>query len=137
MSLRVTEDVVNAACDAAVGLIDEGVAGKIEFYTGTRPANVTDAPGETLLAEVDFQDPAFGDAANGEATANGLPLETTGLDDGDIGWARIVDGNDNPLWDDDDVGTDSENNITLNTLTVSSGVNFEVTEYDFSVNDET
>lgn len=132
--MRPSDAVNNAAIDAAVDLIDAGTTntfGKIEFYTGTPPANVGDAPGETLLASVNFQDPAFGDAASAEATANGTPITTTGDDDGDIGWARILDRDETALWDEDDVGT-SGNAITVNTVTVSSGVDVELTSYTFN-----
>lgn len=140
MTMRVVDDVLNASCDAAVDLVDGGggANGVIEFYTGTPPANPTDAPGGTLLASVDYQNPAFGDAGAsnaGEAEALGTPLNTTGADDGTIGWARVVNtGQDDAgvLWDDDDVGT-SGNSILVNTTTVSSGVDFAVTSHTVTV----
>lgn len=135
MTLRLSDAVANAGADAAVDLIDAGTtnaAGKIEFYTGSPPANVGDAPGETLLVSVDFADPAFGDAASGTASANSTPLTTTGDADGDIGWARILDKDETALWDEDDVGTGAGNAITVNTVTVSTGVDFEVTSYDWT-----
>lgn len=137
MAIRLHDDVVNGACDDAVDRIDVGstnATGKIEFYEGSRPANLGDAPGETLLASVDFENPAFGASGAstaGTAQAAGLPLETTGLAAGTIGWARILDRDETALWDENDVGT-SGNAITVNTTTVSVGVDFSVTEYLFS-----
>jgi len=59
----------NAACDATVDLVDAGAgAGKIRIKNGG-----------TVIAEVTLGDPAFGNAATGVATANGLPLAGAGL----------------------------------------------------------
>lgn len=139
MALRTIDAVKNAACDAVVDLVDVGAGtnGTIQFYSGSRPANVGDAPAGTLLAEVDFAATAFGAAGAttaGVASAASVPLETTGLAAGTIGFARIRDADDTGLWDDDDVGT-SGNAITVNTTTVSTGVAFSVTSYDFNVAD--
>lgn len=134
MALRVQADVLNDAVNGAVDNVDVGATelnGSIEFYTGTRPANLGDATAETLLAVVDFQDPAFGAAASGSAAALGVPLATTGLAAGDIGWARILDKDNAIRWDENDVGT-AGNAITVNTITVSVGLDIEVTAYDFS-----
>lgn len=129
MALRVDETVLNAAADAAVGLVNTGAS--IEFYTGTRPAAVGDVATGTLLVSVAFEDPAFAAAVAGSSEALGVPLASVGEADGDIGWARVIDGGGNPLWDEDDVGTAAGNAITVNTVTVSTGVNFEVTSYTF------
>lgn len=60
----------NAACDAVVDLVDAGVgAGKIRIKSA----------GGTVIAEVSLGDPAFGAAASGVATANGLPLSGAGV----------------------------------------------------------
>lgn len=139
MTLRVDDDVLNDAADASVDNVDEGTTelnGVVEFYTGSPPATFGDPPGAILLATVDLQDPAFGDAGAGAndagvASAAGVPLDTTGVDDGTVGWARILDRDEVTRWDEDDVGT-SGNAITLNTTTVSTGVDFSLTSYDFS-----
>jgi hypothetical protein len=52
----------NAACNAVVDLVDAGSgAGKIRFKSA----------GATVIAEIVFDDPAFGNAATGVATAAG------------------------------------------------------------------
>lgn len=138
MTLRVIESLRNAACDAVVDGIDTGSGGgTVEFYPGSPPTNITDAPGETLLASVNLQEPAFGAASGGSAQANGTPITTTADNDGTIGWARVLDEDGNPLWDEDDVGTSSSNAITVNTTEVNAGVDFELTSYTFSANDDT
>lgn len=136
MTMRVANAMLNSACDAAVDLIDVGTGdnGTIEFYSGSPPGSLDGTPAGDLLAVVDFQDPAFGNAGAvtpGVASAVGTPLSTTGVDDGTIGFARVLDADDSVLLDDDDVGT-SGNNILVNTTAVSIGVDFAVTAYDFS-----
>ena len=141
MTTRFHTDILNETVEAWVVNVDKGTTdptGKIEFYTGTPPAALDDAPGATLLASVDYQDPAFsaggaGELDPGEAEALGVPLATTGLDDGDIGWARILDRDGTARWDEDNVGTTAEFRITVNTLTVSTGVDFNVTSHIASV----
>lgn len=60
----------NAACNGTVDLVDAGAgAGKLRLKDG----------GGTVIAEVTFGDPAFGNAATGVATANGLPLSGAGI----------------------------------------------------------
>lgn len=137
MTMRVSDAVLNGACNNAVDRVDVGAGanGTMQFYSGSPPATLGGAPAGTLLADVDFAATAFGNAGAvnpGEAIAAGVPLTTTGLANGTIGFARVLDADGTVLWDDDDVGT-AGNNITVNTTTVSTGVNFSVTSYVFSV----
>ena len=74
----------NAMCNAIVDLLD---AGKIEIYTGTAP-NADAAATGTLLATLDFSNPAFGNAATGQATANAITQDATPTVAGTAGYAR-------------------------------------------------
>jgi hypothetical protein len=140
MTMRITDTILNAAVNLLADAPDAGAGanGLIRFYSGTPPATLTGAPAGTLLAEVDLQDPAFnaGGTTNvGEAEALGVPLATTGLAAGTIGWARILDTdglNADTLWDEDDVDDTGTPAILVNTLTVSVGVAFEVVSYVLS-----
>lgn len=140
MTLRVIETIRNGAADFAVDQVDAGstnAGGKVELYTGSPPAAITDATGESLICAFTLDDPAFGDAAGGIAQANGLPKTQASNIDGEIGWARVLDQDENPLWDEDDVSTSGASAITVNTTTVSSGVDVELQSYDFSADDDT
>ena len=140
MAMRVVDLVIDAAGNAAVDLVDAGggANGILEIWSGSPPGSVTGAPAGTLLAEVDYQNPAFSGMGAGtprRATALGVPIATTGLDNGTIGFVRIVDtGQDDAggLWDDDDVGT-SGTRVVFNTLTVSTGVDFSLDSHLFTV----
>lgn len=140
MAFRLHDNVLNAGVDGVVDTIDGGSAeanGVIEFYSGAQPSTLGGTPSGDLLTVVDFAQPAFGDGGAGAldagvAAALSVPLQTTGVDDNTIGFARVLDRDETVLWDDDDVGT-SGNAILVNTTTVSTGVDFSVLSYTFSV----
>lgn len=138
--MRIVAAVINAAGDACVDLIDAGggANGVMQVYSGSPPANVTDPPAGTLLAEIDFGNPAFsamGASTPGQADALGVPIATTGLDDGTIGFVRVLDTDQtdsDALWDDDNVGT-SGTRVVFNTLSVQTGVDFQLDSYAWTV----
>lgn len=70
MAITLVNAARSAACDAVVDLCDGGVgAGKLKLKSA----------GDVLLCTITLADPAFGAAANGVATAAGLPKSGTGL----------------------------------------------------------
>ena len=128
MATRISGSIQNLILDT-VGA--EANSGKVQLVSGARPTNVTDAPGGDVLAEFDLEDPAFTSASNGEITLQGTTLEAQGESAAgggtDIGFMRILDSSDNPLWDNDNVGTDSgTNTVVVNTMSVSEGVTVEL-----------
>lgn len=131
MGLRTEADVKNSAVDAATAHAN---GGKLQFWSGARPASPATAPAGTKLAEVALSATAFAAAVSGAATVNGLPLNTTGLADGTIGFARIINSAGAGKWDEDSVGT-TGTKIIVNTTAVSTGVGFSVTDYKFRSSD--
>lgn len=120
--MRLSTAVRNAAANGIVGLVNIGAGnGKLQLWSGAYPTNVGDAPAGNLLAEFEYDSTAFGSASDGTAAANGMPKTVTGLDDGQVAWYRVTDGDGTPLWDNDSVGT-SGTALTLNTTTISTGV---------------
>jgi hypothetical protein len=79
----------NAACDAVVDLIDAGAAGN--GYVEIRDST-------TVLCTVQLQDPAFGAADTGAASALGVPLSGTGSAAGDADNYILYDDDDNVIW---------------------------------------
>ena len=67
LNTRVSEACAIAACNTEVDLIDSGAGtAKLQWYTGTQPASPDDAiTDQTLVAEFNLANPAFGDAATG------------------------------------------------------------------------
>lgn len=112
---NISTTVRNAMCDAAVDLFDQSGGspsagnGKIRIYT---------AAFGTLLAELDFGDPAFGAAATGVATANTITDEASAPASGTAAVCRLVDSGDNTMWE----GTVSTSgaDINLNTTTITT-----------------
>ena len=84
-------DVRNAVCDALVDLADAGVGanGKMQILT---------AGFALLLVEIDFANPAFGDAAAGVATLNGTPLTGIASATGTAALFRVADTDGNPVY---------------------------------------
>lgn len=84
----------NAACNGIVDLADAGAAaGKLRGRDGT-----------TVLFVVTLGDPAFGNAATGVATAEGLPLTSApAVAAGDCDNYQVLDSDDNVIFTDNDV----------------------------------
>jgi hypothetical protein len=128
MGTRISAAARSDACDAVVDLIDVGSGtAKLQLRSGSRPTNLTDAATGTLLAEFDLPSTAFGAASSGVATANAID-PTTGLDDDDVGYFRVIDKDGDPVMDSDSVGT-SGTELVLNAVTISTGVDVSVTSW--------
>lgn len=92
MAVRISNAARSAAADAIVDLIDGGTGvGTLRIYTGAQPAGPATAPTGTLLGTLTMTDPAFGNAANGVATAATITGDTSADASGTAGWARIAD----------------------------------------------
>jgi hypothetical protein len=129
MATRLPTASRNAACDAVVDLLDAGAgAGTIDVRVGAQPASANDAPTGTLLATFTLADPAFGGAALGVATLDATPvLATTGLAAGDAGWFRAKDSNGATVMDGSVTATGGGGQLELNTVTISVGLDLEIT----------
>lgn len=125
MATRLAAAAQNAGADAIAALADAGAGpGIIEVYSGTQPASANDVAAGTLLATFTLADPAYGAAGAvnpGEAVLQGAPLSTTGAADGTAGWFRVKDSNGATVRD-GAVGAE----LTLNTTTISTGVNVRI-----------
>lgn len=128
MPLRIATTARNAACDAVVDLLDAGAgAGTIDVRTGAQPTTPNDAASGTLLATFTLADPAFGGAATGVATLQGIPRSTTGLAAGTAGYFRAMDSTGAAVMDGSVTATGGGGQLELNTTTVSVGVSLSIT----------
>lgn len=136
MAIRTHSEVVNEAVASAAANADKGTteaSALMEFYSGFRPSNLGDATAETLLARVPLAEPAFAAPVAGVADARGVPLAGESLADGEIGWARILDRDRVVRWDENDVDMLESAAITVNTVRVSVGADFELLSYQLTV----
>lgn len=124
MAVRLGTAARNASIDAIVDLLDAG-AGEptMEVRTGAQPTNVGDADTGTLLATFTLDaTAAFGNAATGTASGNGLPITVTGAATGTAGHVRVKDGNGVVVLDGDAGVTSSGAFAEFNTLEISNGL---------------
>jgi hypothetical protein len=129
MATRIPTAAQDAACDGVVDLVDvgAGTSGLLRIYSGTQPASANSAASGILLAEVELEKPAFTASSSGVATLLGTPLSTTGAAAGTAGWFRIVNADGDTVLDGACGLSGSGAELILNTLTISIGVNVEIT----------
>jgi hypothetical protein len=112
-------DLIDDAVNAGTG------AGLLRIYSGTRPS--TGGTATTLLAELTFSDPAFGNAAAGVITASAITADASANATGTATWFRIVDSSGTFVMD-GDVGV-SGSDLNLNSTSISTGQNVSVTSF--------
>lgn len=93
-NFKISNVAAIAACDALVDLLDAGTA-YIRIYDGSQPAGVDVAVSDqTLLAQLTFSNPAFGDAVDADpgatATANPITTDSSAEANGTASWFRVV-----------------------------------------------
>ena len=137
MTIRLATATRNAACDGIVDRADAGSgAGTIEIRTGSQPASANDSASGSLLATVTLDDPAFdgaGTGAAGAASLLGVPIAATGAADGTAGWFRMKDSSGATVLDGSVTVTGGGGDLQLNTVTISTGVDFELTSGSITV----
>jgi hypothetical protein len=135
VAIRISTAARNAGADAIVGLINGGSgAGVLRIYSGTQPAGPgSSVGGGTLLAEFTLSDPAFAAAATGSAALDVTPaLVDQGIAAGTAAWFRFCDsteaaGSGLGVVDGSVTATGGGGDLTLNSTTVSVGVDVTVT----------
>lgn len=125
MTLRFTSATANAQADALDDRINTGGAGSIKIYTGTQPATADTAVSGTLLATFTLSNPAFGAASSGVITLAGVPKTVAAAATGTAAYFRLANGSGTTVLD-GSVGT-SGNQLNLNSVAITSGVNVTIT----------
>lgn len=129
MAISLAQDVRQAMLDQITAQVDAGTgAGKVRIYSGTRPANANTAlSGNTLLVEFTLTDPSA--AAATAAIPSVLAFDAdpdisaTAVATGTASFARVVDSDNNAVFD-GDVGTSSADFvITSTSITTGQTIN--------------
>lgn len=125
----------NAACNAIVDLIDASSPTpgtfKIIQNNQAQPASPDVSLTGTVLVTITLSDPAFGVASSGTATASGTPKTQAASNTGTAAWFRVSNGSGTAIID-GDVST-SGADLNLNSTSIQSGADVELTSWTFSV----
>ena len=119
-----TEAIRNDMMDLITAAVDVGSGpGLVRVYDGTRPAPGAAITTETLLVECTCDDPFAPPTAAGLLEPT-LPVTATILADGLATWYRVVDSDDDWVWD-GDVGVD----MIINFPDLVTGEPFDMTSW--------
>lgn len=131
MATRIPTATRNAMADATVDLLDGGsAAGYVEIRSGTQPATGNDAASGVLLATVTLNDPGFGAASTGTATADVSPaLTAAAVATNTAGWFRAYDSNDVAVLDGSATATGGGGDMQLNTTSLVTAVDVTITAW--------
>lgn len=135
MATRIPTASRNAAADAVVDRLDAGsAAGYVEIRTGSQPATGNDVASGTLLATITLNDPGFGAAASGTATADVSPaLTAAAVATADAGWFRAYDSDDNAVIDGSVTATGGGGDMQLNTIALVTAVDVTITAWTITM----
>lgn len=122
MAIVLSNASKNAAVDAVVDLVDGGAGvGNLVLKTA----------GDTVIADLDMSDPAFGSAVGGVATANAIAIEVV-LAAGTITKFDLVDSN-NIIVASGTVGlTSSGEDLELSSVAMNTGDKVEVSSLTYT-----
>lgn len=126
MTIGLATTVRNARLNAIRDAADAGAgAGLIRIYDGSRPA--TGGTATTLLAELTLSDPCAPAAAGGVLTLSAINADPSANATGTATWARIVDSAGTFVFDCSVSATGGGGDIQLNSTSVSTGVQVQIT----------
>jgi sulfur carrier protein ThiS len=102
--------------------------GYIRLYDGSKPATGDEVvSGQTLLAEVTFDTPAFVLSVDGSVVANPLTGDPAANNNGQATWGRLFQADGTPMMDGLVGVTGSGSDIEVDNVNVAQGVAVEVT----------
>lgn len=127
MATTLTNAARSAAADAVVDLVDGGAgSGKIRLQSAA----------SAYLCDIALADPAFGAAANGVATAAGLPKSGTGLAAAGGGTActkfEVTDSTNAVVWSGTVTATGGGGDITLDNVSIAEGQTVNLTSLTYT-----
>lgn len=130
MALTLSVAARNAACDAVVDLIDVGATDATGDLTIN--ADSAGAPG-TVLATVNLQNPAFGNAASGTATAAGLPLSGTVTTSGTAAWFVVRDRDNTEVFRGTVTATGGGGDMEISNTALTANETVQVNTFDVTM----
>jgi len=119
MTVNISTTARNDAGDAIVDLIDGGTInpnGYMEIRTGPKPASPQVAATGTLLATLNFSNPAWASFSNGTAFANAIASDTSADASGLAQWFRFYNRDGTAVLDGDITTTGGDGDITFDVV---------------------
>jgi len=104
MTVNISTQARNDAGDAIVDLIDGGTInpnGYMEIRSGTKPSTPQTAATGTVLATLNFSNPAWASFSNGTAFANAIASDTSADASGTASWFRFYNRDGTAILDGD------------------------------------
>lgn len=138
---RISNVIAIIMCDALVDQVDNGTSGtgKIEIRTGAPPATTETADSGTLLASLNYSNPAFGGASDqnpgAQAAVSGTPSNTSATAAGTAGHYRVKDRQTTPavVWQNTAGGAASGEGLELSNANIASGQTVQLTAHTVAV----
>lgn len=132
MAVRLAAATANSMATAIAAAVDlQTGAGTIKVYTGTQPVTGDSAETGSLLATFTLATTAFTGPSSGQLTLASTPLTVAAAATGTAGWFRLEDASGNNVLD-GTVGTSGQQ-LNLNTLSITNGVNVTITSGTITV----
>lgn len=126
MAIHLPVATRNAMADACVDLTDVGGAGTLKIYTGSQNATAGALPAGTVLATFTLPNPAFGASASGVATLNAVTT-VQGSNTGTAGCFAITNNAGTSVLTGSVTATGGGGDLTLNTTSITTGVDVDIT----------
>lgn len=124
--LTISSGLAQARLQATADYIDAGPGpGKVQFWSGARPANGA-IPAGTLLAVVELAEPCG--VVTPDVLTMVVPIEGMVLASGLVGWCRFLDGSDNHAIDGSVTVTGGGGDCEVGALAVYEGGSIRVTQ---------
>ena len=128
MTWSVSTAARNDMADAVDARVNAGAGtAVIEIRSGGKPASPDNAATGTLLASFSLPNPAFGAAATGTITLNGVPISATVAATGTAGYARIKDRDGNGVVDGTVTAAGGGGDIIVQSTSFVSGTTARIT----------
>lgn len=134
-NFRIATSTRNSMLDRITAALDAGSgAGKVRIYDGSQPANANTAiTSQVLLAELTLSDPSAASAASGVLTLSTITQDSSANATGTATWARVVDSDNNAVFDCDVSNNAGNGSLKLNTTSIVSGGPVAVTSFTITI----
>lgn len=127
--MKTAIDTRNAEVDSLTALLDGGF---MKIYAGSQPASPESAAIGTLLAALEFSNPAFAAAASGTAAANAIIEDTDAAATGNAGWFRCFKSDGVTAVLDGTIGT-SGADINLNSVAIQAHTTVTISAFSITL----